>query len=201
MMDGMRLKTNEKWFCSSISQMCELDCQFDHYQNINVFCFDLSLFISSTSNGKVYVAQVKRRTDARKIYDTAKKQGKTAGLVATKSVQILFNTFSTGTCVWQNPLVQPSTKNYKRLFHLLFSSDPTNMLFWTWMLTKIPTLFLIHFQMFQTINILCWIILKVNQIHFQLKHYLITHGQTLCSIYYEELEPDSFLLYSKGNVR
>ncbi len=190
MMDGMRLKTNEKWFCTSISQMWELDCLFDHCQNINVFCFDLSLFISSTSNGKVYVAQVKRRTDARKIYDTAKKQGKTAGLVATKSVQILFNTFSNGTCVWQNPLVQPSTKNYKRLFHLLFSSDPTNMLFWKLMLTKIPTLFFIHFQMFQTKNILCWIILKVNQIHFQLKHYLITHGQKLYSIYSDKLEPD-----------
>ncbi|XP_056304769.1 inter-alpha-trypsin inhibitor heavy chain H6 isoform X2 [Danio aesculapii] len=46
-----------------------------------------SAFISNftiTSNHKVYVAQVKRRTDARKIYDNAKKQGKTAGLVATK---------------------------------------------------------------------------------------------------------------------
>lgn len=40
----------------------------------------------STSNGKVYVAQVKERAAARKIYDAAKKQGKTAGLVATKSV-------------------------------------------------------------------------------------------------------------------
>uniref|UniRef100_A0A8C1TJ66 Inter-alpha-trypsin inhibitor heavy chain family member 6 n=1 Tax=Cyprinus carpio TaxID=7962 RepID=A0A8C1TJ66_CYPCA len=50
-----------------------------------------SAFISNftiTSNGKVYVAQVKRRTDARKIYDTAKKQGKTAGLVATKEREI-----------------------------------------------------------------------------------------------------------------
>ncbi|XP_009295210.1 inter-alpha-trypsin inhibitor heavy chain H6 [Danio rerio] len=46
-----------------------------------------SAFISNftiTSNHKVYVAQVRRRTDARKIYDNAKKQGKTAGLVATK---------------------------------------------------------------------------------------------------------------------
>ncbi|KAI2649708.1 Inter-alpha-trypsin inhibitor heavy chain H6 [Labeo rohita] len=50
-----------------------------------------SAFISNftiTSNGKVYVAEVKRRTDARKIYDTAKKQGKTAGLVATKEREI-----------------------------------------------------------------------------------------------------------------
>uniref|UniRef100_A0A671Q4U0 Inter-alpha-trypsin inhibitor heavy chain family member 6 n=1 Tax=Sinocyclocheilus anshuiensis TaxID=1608454 RepID=A0A671Q4U0_9TELE len=67
--------------------MYELDCLYD-YQNINVFCFDLSLFISSTSNGKVYVAQVKKRTDARKIYDNAKKQGKMAGLVATKEREI-----------------------------------------------------------------------------------------------------------------
>ncbi|XP_066529121.1 inter-alpha-trypsin inhibitor heavy chain H6 [Hoplias malabaricus] len=46
-----------------------------------------SAFISNftiTSNGKVYVAEVKERAAARKIYDTAKKHGKTAGLVATK---------------------------------------------------------------------------------------------------------------------
>lgn len=49
----------------------------------------------STSNGKVYVAQVKERAAARKIYDAAKKQGKTAGLVATKSVEVSvrFKTF------------------------------------------------------------------------------------------------------------
>ncbi|XP_028265258.1 inter-alpha-trypsin inhibitor heavy chain H5 isoform X2 [Parambassis ranga] len=48
-------------------------------------------FISNftiTSNGKVYVAQVKERATARKIYDAAKKQGKTAGLVATKEREI-----------------------------------------------------------------------------------------------------------------
>lgn len=45
-----------------------------------------SLCPFSTSNGKVYVAQVTERAAARKIYDAAKKQGKTAGLVATKSV-------------------------------------------------------------------------------------------------------------------
>uniref|UniRef100_A0A8C7XW29 Inter-alpha-trypsin inhibitor heavy chain family member 6 n=1 Tax=Oryzias sinensis TaxID=183150 RepID=A0A8C7XW29_9TELE len=50
-----------------------------------------SAFISNftiTSNGKVYVAQVTERATARKIYDAAKKQGKTAGLVATKSREI-----------------------------------------------------------------------------------------------------------------
>ncbi|XP_030623543.1 inter-alpha-trypsin inhibitor heavy chain H6 [Chanos chanos] len=50
-----------------------------------------SAFISNftiTSNGKVYVAQVKERSAARKIYDAAKKQGKTAGLVATKEREI-----------------------------------------------------------------------------------------------------------------
>ncbi|XP_039893991.1 inter-alpha-trypsin inhibitor heavy chain H6 [Simochromis diagramma] len=50
-----------------------------------------SAFISNftiTSSGKVYVAQVKERAAARKMYDTAKKQGKTAGLVATKEREI-----------------------------------------------------------------------------------------------------------------
>ncbi|XP_074537319.1 inter-alpha-trypsin inhibitor heavy chain H6 [Halichoeres trimaculatus] len=50
-----------------------------------------SAFISNftiTSNSKVYVAQVKERAAARKIYDAAKKQGKTAGLVATKEREI-----------------------------------------------------------------------------------------------------------------
>ncbi|RVE71003.1 hypothetical protein OJAV_G00070340 [Oryzias javanicus] len=50
-----------------------------------------SAFISNftiTSDGKVYVAQVKERAAARKIYDAAKKQGKTAGLVATKEREI-----------------------------------------------------------------------------------------------------------------
>ncbi|KAJ0036348.1 hypothetical protein NQD34_005025, partial [Periophthalmus magnuspinnatus] len=48
-------------------------------------------FISNftiTSNGRVYVAQVKERAAARKIYDAAKKQGRTAGLVATKEREI-----------------------------------------------------------------------------------------------------------------
>ncbi|XP_047223397.1 inter-alpha-trypsin inhibitor heavy chain H6 isoform X3 [Girardinichthys multiradiatus] len=50
-----------------------------------------SAFISNftiASNGKVYVAQVKERAAARKLYDDAKKQGKTAGLVATKEREI-----------------------------------------------------------------------------------------------------------------
>uniref|UniRef100_A0AAY4C3U1 Inter-alpha-trypsin inhibitor heavy chain family member 6 n=1 Tax=Denticeps clupeoides TaxID=299321 RepID=A0AAY4C3U1_9TELE len=49
-----------------------------------------SAFISNfsiISNGKDYVAHVKERMAARKIYDAAKKQGKTAGLVATKSIE------------------------------------------------------------------------------------------------------------------
>ncbi|KAL1020616.1 hypothetical protein UPYG_G00002470 [Umbra pygmaea] len=48
-------------------------------------------FISNftiTSNGKVYLAQVKERSAARRIYDAAKKQGKTAGLVATKEREV-----------------------------------------------------------------------------------------------------------------
>ncbi|XP_077472246.1 inter-alpha-trypsin inhibitor heavy chain H6 [Stigmatopora argus] len=54
-----------------------------------VFEVDLpsSAFISNFSivtNGKVYDAQVKERAAARKIYEAAKKQGKAAGLVATK---------------------------------------------------------------------------------------------------------------------
>ncbi|KAA0707132.1 Inter-alpha-trypsin inhibitor heavy chain H6 [Triplophysa tibetana] len=50
-----------------------------------------SAFISNftiTSNGKVYVSEVKMRNAARKMYDAAKKQGKTAALVATKEREI-----------------------------------------------------------------------------------------------------------------
>uniref|UniRef100_A0A3Q2PG70 Inter-alpha-trypsin inhibitor heavy chain family member 6 n=1 Tax=Fundulus heteroclitus TaxID=8078 RepID=A0A3Q2PG70_FUNHE len=50
-----------------------------------------SAFISNftiASNGKAYVAQVKERAAARKIYDAAKKQGKTAGLAATKEREV-----------------------------------------------------------------------------------------------------------------
>lgn len=42
----------------------------------------------STSRGKVYVAQVKERAAARKMYDAAKKRGRAAGLVATKSDRV-----------------------------------------------------------------------------------------------------------------
>lgn len=44
----------------------------------------LLYILNSTSRGKVHVAEVKERAAARKIYDDAKKQGKTTGLVATK---------------------------------------------------------------------------------------------------------------------
>ncbi|XP_057685426.1 inter-alpha-trypsin inhibitor heavy chain H6 [Corythoichthys intestinalis] len=50
-----------------------------------------SAFISNfsiISNGKVYTAQVKERAMARKMYDAAKKQGKAAGLLATKEREI-----------------------------------------------------------------------------------------------------------------
>ncbi|XP_057175239.1 inter-alpha-trypsin inhibitor heavy chain H6 isoform X2 [Triplophysa rosa] len=50
-----------------------------------------SAFISNftiMSNGKVYVSEVKMRNAARKMYDAAKKQGKTAALVATKEREI-----------------------------------------------------------------------------------------------------------------
>lgn len=53
------------------------------------FSYDFSFMFSmtpptSTSNGKVYVSEVKMRNAARKMYDAARKQGKTAALVATK---------------------------------------------------------------------------------------------------------------------
>lgn len=57
--------------------------------NLNVCFWHDSSFLfpmtpTSTSNGKVYVSEVKMRNAARKMYDAAKKQGKTAALVATK---------------------------------------------------------------------------------------------------------------------
>lgn len=113
-----RIKVTVVSFATSISQI-NTACMIIF--KICMLSALICLLISSTSNGKVYVAQVKRRSDARKIYDTAKKQGKTAGLVATKSVQNLFNTFSTGTCFWQNPSVQASTKNCNRLCFIYFS--------------------------------------------------------------------------------
>ncbi|XP_060751017.1 inter-alpha-trypsin inhibitor heavy chain H6 isoform X3 [Tachysurus vachellii] len=64
-----------------------------HFTKEAAFEVDLppSAFISNftiTSNSKVYVAEVKERAAARKIYDDAKKHGKTTGLVATKEREI-----------------------------------------------------------------------------------------------------------------
>ncbi|XP_026775986.3 inter-alpha-trypsin inhibitor heavy chain H6 isoform X1 [Pangasianodon hypophthalmus] len=64
-----------------------------HFTKEAAFEVDLppSAFISNftiTSNGKVHVAEVKERAAAKKIYDDAKKQGKTTGLVATKEREI-----------------------------------------------------------------------------------------------------------------
>ncbi|XP_072553342.1 inter-alpha-trypsin inhibitor heavy chain H6 [Salminus brasiliensis] len=64
-----------------------------HFTKEAAFEVDLppTAFISNftiTSNGKAYVAEVKERAAARKIYDAAKKQGKAAGLVATKEREI-----------------------------------------------------------------------------------------------------------------
>uniref|UniRef100_A0A8C2IV86 Inter-alpha-trypsin inhibitor heavy chain family member 6 n=1 Tax=Cyprinus carpio TaxID=7962 RepID=A0A8C2IV86_CYPCA len=84
--------------CSVVSRYAVTTVESTTWNQLHItkeaaFEVDLSssAFISNftiTSNGKVYVAQVKRRSDARKIYDTAKKQGKTAGLVATKEREI-----------------------------------------------------------------------------------------------------------------
>ncbi|XP_030277664.1 inter-alpha-trypsin inhibitor heavy chain H6 isoform X2 [Sparus aurata] len=84
--------------CSVVSRYAVTTVQSSVWNQLPVtkeaaFEVDLpsSAFISNftiTSNGKVYVAQVKERAAARKIYDAAKKQGKTAGLVATKEREI-----------------------------------------------------------------------------------------------------------------
>ncbi|XP_051947822.1 inter-alpha-trypsin inhibitor heavy chain H6 isoform X2 [Xyrauchen texanus] len=84
--------------CAVVSHYALTTVQSTVWNQLNInkeaaFEVDLSpaAFISNftiTSNGKVYVAEVKRRTAARKIYDNAKKQGKTAGLVATKEREI-----------------------------------------------------------------------------------------------------------------
>uniref|UniRef100_A0A671UM64 Inter-alpha-trypsin inhibitor heavy chain family member 6 n=1 Tax=Sparus aurata TaxID=8175 RepID=A0A671UM64_SPAAU len=76
--------------CSVVSRYAVTTVQSSVWNQLPVtkeaaFEVDLpsSAFISNftiTSNGKVYVAQVKERAAARKIYDAAKKQGKTAGL-------------------------------------------------------------------------------------------------------------------------
>ncbi|KAJ8016968.1 hypothetical protein DPEC_G00012900 [Dallia pectoralis] len=84
--------------CSVASRYAHTTVQSSLWNQLAVAkeaAFDVDLpsaaFISNfsiTSNGKVYVALVKERGAARKIYDAAKKKGKTAGLVATKEREI-----------------------------------------------------------------------------------------------------------------
>uniref|UniRef100_A0A4W5QKJ5 Inter-alpha-trypsin inhibitor heavy chain family member 6 n=1 Tax=Hucho hucho TaxID=62062 RepID=A0A4W5QKJ5_9TELE len=81
--------------CSVVSRYAHTTIQSSVWNQLPVTkeaAFEVDLpsaaFISNftiTSNDKVYIAQVKERSAARKIYDAAKKQGKTAGLIATKS--------------------------------------------------------------------------------------------------------------------
>uniref|UniRef100_A0A3Q3WXJ1 Uncharacterized protein n=1 Tax=Mola mola TaxID=94237 RepID=A0A3Q3WXJ1_MOLML len=89
---------NKRSLCSVVSRYTVTTVESSVWNQLPItkeaaFEVDLpsSAFISNftiTSNGKVYMAQVKERAAARKIYDAAKKQGKTAGLVATKSREI-----------------------------------------------------------------------------------------------------------------
>uniref|UniRef100_A0A7N6BW82 Inter-alpha-trypsin inhibitor heavy chain family member 6 n=1 Tax=Anabas testudineus TaxID=64144 RepID=A0A7N6BW82_ANATE len=84
--------------CSVVSRYAVTTVQSSVWNQLPVikeaaFEVDLpsSAFISNftiTSNGKVYVAQVKERATARKIYDAAKKQGKTAGLRETEKFRV-----------------------------------------------------------------------------------------------------------------
>ncbi|KAJ8396998.1 hypothetical protein AAFF_G00010520 [Aldrovandia affinis] len=84
--------------CSVVSRYAATTVQSSVWNTLPVtkeaaFEVDLpsSAFISNfsiTSNGKMYVAEVKERSVAKKIYDTAKKRGKTAGLVATKEREV-----------------------------------------------------------------------------------------------------------------
>uniref|UniRef100_A0AAV2LZ28 Inter-alpha-trypsin inhibitor heavy chain family member 6 n=1 Tax=Knipowitschia caucasica TaxID=637954 RepID=A0AAV2LZ28_KNICA len=84
--------------CSVVSRYAVTSIQSSVWNQLSVTkeaAFEVDLpsaaFISNftiSSNGKVYVAQVKERAAARKIYDAAKKQGRTAGLVATKEREI-----------------------------------------------------------------------------------------------------------------
>ncbi|XP_034029263.1 inter-alpha-trypsin inhibitor heavy chain H3 isoform X2 [Thalassophryne amazonica] len=84
--------------CSVVSRYAVTTVQSSVWNQLSItkeaaFEVDLpsSAFISNftiTTDSKVYVAQVKGRAAARKIYDAAKKQGKTAGLVATKEREI-----------------------------------------------------------------------------------------------------------------
>ncbi|KAJ8370128.1 hypothetical protein SKAU_G00101560 [Synaphobranchus kaupii] len=84
--------------CSVVSRYAATTVQSSVWNTLPVtkeaaFEVDLpsSAFISNfsiISNGKVYVAQVQERSAAKKIYDAAKKSGKTAGLVATKEREV-----------------------------------------------------------------------------------------------------------------
>ncbi|XP_071021916.1 inter-alpha-trypsin inhibitor heavy chain H6 isoform X4 [Oncorhynchus clarkii lewisi] len=84
--------------CSVVSRYAHTTIQSSVWNQLPVTkeaAFEVDLpsaaFISNftiTSNDKVYIAQVKERSVARKMYDAAKKQGKTAGLVATKEREI-----------------------------------------------------------------------------------------------------------------
>uniref|UniRef100_A0A4W5R0M1 Inter-alpha-trypsin inhibitor heavy chain family member 6 n=1 Tax=Hucho hucho TaxID=62062 RepID=A0A4W5R0M1_9TELE len=77
--------------CSVVSRYAHTTIQSSVWNQLPVTkeaAFEVDLpsaaFISNftiTSNDKVYIAQVKERSAARKIYDAAKKQGKTAGLI------------------------------------------------------------------------------------------------------------------------
>ncbi|XP_056896057.1 inter-alpha-trypsin inhibitor heavy chain H6 [Takifugu flavidus] len=80
--------------CSVVSRYAVTTVQSSVWNQLSVTkeaAFEVDLpstaFISNftiTSGSKVYVAQVKERAAARKIYDAAKKRGRAAGLVATK---------------------------------------------------------------------------------------------------------------------
>ncbi|XP_035595929.1 inter-alpha-trypsin inhibitor heavy chain H6-like isoform X2 [Oncorhynchus keta] len=84
--------------CSVVSRYAHTTIQSSVWNQLPVTkeaAFEVDLpsaaFISNftiTSNDKVYIAQVKERSVARKMYDAAKKKGKTAGLVATKEREI-----------------------------------------------------------------------------------------------------------------
>ncbi|KAG5837904.1 hypothetical protein ANANG_G00218050 [Anguilla anguilla] len=84
--------------CSVVSRYAATSVQSSVWNTLPVTkeaAFEVDLpsaaFISNfsiTSNGKVYVAQVQERSAAKKIYDAAKKRGKTAGLVATKEREV-----------------------------------------------------------------------------------------------------------------
>uniref|UniRef100_A0A674P561 Inter-alpha-trypsin inhibitor heavy chain family member 6 n=1 Tax=Takifugu rubripes TaxID=31033 RepID=A0A674P561_TAKRU len=100
---NVRLKVTDYHVrCSVVSRYAVTTVQSSVWNQLSVTkeaAFEVDLpstaFISNftiTSGSKVYVAQVKERAAARKIYDAAKKRGRAAGLVATKlaKAQMLF---------------------------------------------------------------------------------------------------------------